>query len=120
MNENYLVEEVSACEESVTEPLVSELRKKKKSKLQKAREGKVFKWVNGALMALFALFCLYPFVNVVLTSFASFGDYVNSNGLVIPYHLLSALTVICSVSAGSPKDSSLPSASPSSGRSSTW
>lgn len=86
MNENYLVEEFSACEESVTEPLVSELRKKKKSKLQKAREGKVFKWVNGALMALFALFCLYPFVNVVLTSFASFGDYVNSNGLVIPYH----------------------------------
>ena len=58
----------------------------KKSNLQKAREGKVFKYINAALMMLFALFCLYPFVNVLFTSFASFGDYINSNGLVIPYH----------------------------------
>lgn len=71
---------------------------KGKSGLQKAREGRVFKYINAGLLSLFALFCLYPFVNVLFTSFASFGDYVNSNGLVIPYHFtLSAYEYMFSI-----------------------
>ncbi len=53
---------------------------------KKRKKFPVFAVINGIILGLFALLCLYPFVNLLLTSFSSQADYLNSFMLVIPCH----------------------------------
>ncbi len=70
----------------------------KKSEIQRKRDGKIFQWVAFLVLTMFGLFCLYPFANVLLTSFSSLSDIVNSKALVIPYNFtLEAYRYILSI-----------------------
>ena len=53
---------------------------------RKKRKFPIFQIINGTILILFSLLCLYPFFNLVLTSFSSQGDYLNSFMVVIPRH----------------------------------
>lgn len=57
--------------------------KKNKSKRNK---NSAFDIVIIVILALFSICCLYPFINILLTSFSTEADYLNSNILVIPRH----------------------------------
>ena len=57
--------------------------KKNKSKRNK---NTAFDIVIIFILALFSICCLYPFINILLTSFSTEADYLNSNILVIPRH----------------------------------
>lgn len=57
--------------------------KKNKSKRNK---NTIFDIVIIVILALFSICCLYPFINILLTSFSTEADYLNSNILVIPRH----------------------------------
>lgn len=57
--------------------------KKNKSKRNK---NTAFDIVIIVILALFSICCLYPFINILLTSFSTEADYLNSNILVIPRH----------------------------------
>lgn len=57
--------------------------KKHKSKRNK---NTIFDIVIIVILALFSICCLYPFINILLTSFSTEADYLNSNILVIPRH----------------------------------
>ena len=45
-----------------------------------------FDYIVSAVLLLFALGCLYPFVHMLLISFASEGDYYSAVTIVIPRH----------------------------------
>ncbi len=47
---------------------------------------KPFDYVIFAVLILFACICLYPFISMLLISFASEGDYYSSYFIVIPWH----------------------------------
>lgn len=57
--------------------------KKNKSKRNK---NTAFDIVIIVILTLFSICCLYPFINILLTSFSTEADYLNSNILVIPRH----------------------------------
>lgn len=46
----------------------------------------VFNIFNYTLIGLFALFCIFPVIYVVLLSFSSKADYLNSTLMVLPKH----------------------------------
>lgn len=52
----------------------------------KKRKITVFDVVNYSVLGLFALICILPIVYLLLLSFASKADYLQSNVLVIPRH----------------------------------
>lgn len=57
----------------------------KKNK-NKRNKNSAFDIVIIVILALFSICCLYPFINILLTSFSTEADYLNSNILVIPRH----------------------------------
>lgn len=46
----------------------------------------LFDYINGILLCLFAICCIFPFINVLLTSFSTEADYLQSTIIVIPRH----------------------------------
>lgn len=45
----------------------------------------VFDYVNGIVLTLLALITLYPFLQTLLTSFASYKDVAEADFLVVPW-----------------------------------
>ena len=54
--------------------------------VKKKKKMLVFDYINYAFFALFGFLCLYPVIYIVLMSFASRGDYLNSSIFVFPWH----------------------------------
>lgn len=54
--------------------------------VKKKKKMLAFDWVNYVLFGLFGFLCIYPVIYIVLMSFASRGDYLNSGIFVFPWH----------------------------------
>ena len=52
----------------------------------KKKKFSIFNIVNYSLIGLFALFCIFPVAYVILLSFSSKADYLNSTLIVLPKH----------------------------------